>query len=74
MPDDPWQPPRILLAVDLVILALGTKTSTAAGTVTVSGFLPSRWKFGDLKRIEVRARRTSGSGAVSVTVLGARHR
>ncbi|MEU4231175.1 hypothetical protein AB0F17_43360 [Nonomuraea sp. NPDC026600] len=63
---------EVQLAVDGV--AIGTKTSTAAGTITVSGFLAASWKFGDRKRVEVRARRTSGSGAVSVTVLGAWHR
>ncbi|MFI6637198.1 hypothetical protein ACIBI7_50655 [Nonomuraea fuscirosea] len=63
---------EVQLAVDGV--AIGTKTSTAAGTITVSGFLPSTWTFGARKRIDVRARRTSGSGSVSVTVLGAWHR
>ncbi|MEU4513183.1 hypothetical protein AB0G05_27115 [Nonomuraea wenchangensis] len=53
---------------------IGAKTAAAAGTVTVSGFLADSWKFGDQKRVEVRARRTSGSGTLAVTVLGARHR
>ncbi|MFI6541527.1 hypothetical protein ACIBHY_54375 [Nonomuraea sp. NPDC050547] len=63
---------EVQLAVDGV--AIGTRTATAAGTVTVSGFLADGWKFGDRKRVEVRARRTSGSGEVAVTVLGAWHR
>ncbi|MEU6713035.1 hypothetical protein ABZ897_16255 [Nonomuraea sp. NPDC046802] len=63
---------EVQLAVDGV--AIGTKTATAAGTITVSGFLASSWTFGDRKRVEVRARRTSGSGGVAVTVLGAWHR
>jgi hypothetical protein len=63
---------EVQIAVDGV--AIGTKTATAAGTISVSGFLADTWKFGDRKRVDVRARRTSGSGAVTVTVLGAWHR
>ncbi|MET7335905.1 hypothetical protein [Nonomuraea sp. NPDC005650] len=49
-------------------------SSSGAGTVTVTGFLPETWAFGDRKRVEVRARRPSGSGAVSAVALGGWHR
>lgn len=51
-----------------------TKQATAAGTVTLSGFLPESWKMGDRKRVEIKARLLSGSSTVSVTVLGGWHR
>jgi hypothetical protein len=53
---------------------IGAATAAAAGTVTVSGFLPPGWAFGDRKRVEVQARRTSGTGAMAVAVLSAWHR
>ncbi|MEU4703405.1 hypothetical protein [Nonomuraea dietziae] len=65
-------PLEVQITVDGV--PIGTKAAAAAGTVTVSGFLADTWKFGDRKRVEVKARRPSGSGGVTVTVLGAWHR
>ncbi|MET8006191.1 hypothetical protein [Nonomuraea glycinis] len=55
-------------------VSIGAATAAAAGTVTVSGFLPASWAFGDRKRVEVQARRTSGTGALAVAVLSAWHR
>ncbi|TMR22064.1 hypothetical protein ETD86_12920 [Nonomuraea turkmeniaca] len=49
-------------------------TTSAAGAVTLQGFLPDTWAFGDRKRVEIKARRPSGTGSVTVTVLGGWHR
>ncbi|MFI9845075.1 hypothetical protein ACIHFD_49210 [Nonomuraea sp. NPDC051941] len=65
-------PLEVQTAVDGV--PIGTASATAAGTVSVSGFLPESWNFGDRRRVEVRARRPSGSGAVTATALGGWHR
>ncbi|MGW0485783.1 hypothetical protein [Nonomuraea sp. NPDC003214] len=58
--------------VDGVPFATGSVT--AAGTITLMGFLPQTWAFGDRKRVEVQARRPSGSGTVTATIVGATHR
>ncbi|MFD9947730.1 hypothetical protein ACFWYW_56830 [Nonomuraea sp. NPDC059023] len=65
-------PLEVQATVDGVPIASGS--AAAAGTVTLHGFLPETWAFGARKRVEVRARRPSGSGAVTVTALGAWHR
>jgi hypothetical protein len=53
---------------------IATGQVNAAGVITLSGFLPASWAFGDRKRVEIRARRLSGSGAVTAVVVGASHR
>ncbi|MFG1976967.1 hypothetical protein ACGFJC_47210 [Nonomuraea fuscirosea] len=55
-------------------VSIATGSVIAAGTITLQGFLPETWPYGERRRVEVRCRRTSGSGAVSAVVVGAWHR
>lgn len=63
---------EVQAVVDGQVIATGSSSGT--GTVTLQGFLPGGWEFGERRRVEVQARRPSGSGAVSVVVVGASHR
>ncbi|MGW2220486.1 hypothetical protein ACWCSD_36350 [Nonomuraea sp. NPDC001684] len=51
---------------------IDTKTVTASGTVTVSGFLPASWAFGTRKVVDVQVKVNAGSAAVAV--VGGWHR
>jgi hypothetical protein len=51
---------------------IDTKTVTASGTVTVSGFLPAGWAFGARKIVDVQVKVNTGSAAVAV--VGGWHR
>jgi hypothetical protein len=45
---------------------IAAKTVTEPGVVTVSGFLPESWVFGDRKVVEVQVKVNAGSTAVAV--------
>ncbi|MFG6197731.1 hypothetical protein [Nonomuraea sp. JJY05] len=51
---------------------IDSRTVTASGTVTVSGFLPATWAFGARKVVDVQVKVNAGSAAVAV--VGGSHR
>ncbi|SDH69158.1 hypothetical protein SAMN05421505_12097 [Sinosporangium album] len=64
-------------SVDVQLRADGVEVGVVAvsvsGAVSVGGFLPSTWPFGDRRIVDVRVK-ANGGGSVDVAVVGAWHR